>query len=64
LTAWSLVHHRQGILVDSSLHDALRQVGGVVTGSPRRTRAAETLKALTGEAGQRLFLANGFESAI
>jgi molybdate transport system substrate-binding protein len=64
LTAWSLVHHRQGILVDSSLHDALRQVGGVVTGSPRRTRAAEMLKALTGEAGQRLFLANGFESAI
>jgi molybdate transport system substrate-binding protein len=60
-TAWSLVHARGGLLVDASLHEAIRQVGGVVASSSRRKRAEAFLEALTGQAGQRILQSGGME---
>ena len=61
LTAWSLVHAKGGTLVDSALHEPIRQVGAVVRATSRSKQSAEFLNALCDQGGQALLHARGFE---
>jgi molybdate transport system substrate-binding protein len=61
LTAWSLVIHNGGILVPSSLHDPVRQQGGVVKSSKNPQAARAFLRFLVSPEGRRLLAENGFQ---
>jgi len=60
VTAWSLVHHRSGVLLDSTLYDPLRQAGAVVASSKQRAAAQKLLDYLCGARGQAVLASYGW----
>lgn len=62
LTAWSLVRGRGGELIDTTLHEPLRQTAAVVAGRPRAQDAQRFVAWLTSEQGQAILREHGFSS--
>ena len=60
LTAWSLVVQARGVLLPATLHDPIRQSGGVVKGTQNPAAARAFLRFLVSPEGQRLLERNGF----
>jgi molybdate transport system substrate-binding protein len=61
LVAWSLVFERGAHLIDSRWHSPIEQVGAIVKSGKNPRQARAFLQWLTGQDGQRLLQAQGFE---
>jgi molybdate transport system substrate-binding protein len=60
LVAWSLVIGKGGLLLPDSDHSPIRQAGGVVAASSRKTEARRLLDLLVSRAGSELLARFGF----
>lgn len=59
LTAWSLVHDKNGVLLPAELHSPIRQVGAEIRRSKQRKLARQFVEFLMSADGKRILAANG-----
>ncbi len=59
LTAWSLVHDKDGILVPGELHDPIRQVGAELAKSKQRKLGRKFMEFLTSPDGRKVLTEHG-----
>jgi molybdate transport system substrate-binding protein len=60
ITAWSLVHDKNGTLLAGDLHAPLRQVGAELRKSKRRKEGRQLMEFLMSREGRNMLTENGF----